>query len=596
VCTFVCCLCVLSAAVFFSSCSLRSEASSLTAKLDAVDALISQGQTEDALKSLRQLKKNTYRVFDCIGVYRRFMQLGELDDAEKILVHGLEKNKHNVDLSAVYAHFLMRSDRFAEAEPYAAALAGTKYESIYSELQFRTVLAAADDSSVFLNPVYIPLYVSAYKVSQDTRWLHNGVSLQMMQGDFASAAAQFPAVLPSARDAYFWALVMYDCEKYAESARCLDQVEDYCSFDPERMKGLFTKTAVLRSDLYIRMGDEDAAETEREKAIRLGSSDPSLYVNSAFWAEKHHDMAGRYEKLKKLISEYPDYAPGLIAYGRYAYQSSIPYDDDEYTRFIREHGLQTMSMQAYDNIPKVTVVDALALMDESLGRTKTPLLNLARLALVYKTEPEVDRRVQLADMWRLLEANEVAANVYPEHLLHYALHFLLMAGKADEAAGLFKRYLTAKYSLQSDEPLWDQLVDAAPRMGLWEAEYCAWFAALELRRSAALRLHEYAVYESSPVRTGANPDEIAPFVSCETAGNLAMLYDSIGRAEKAISLYGLAAGTASDMRLKSELLYRLACVQQKQGLPDHARRSLEYSVVLNPDNERARIKLRELAD
>ena len=50
------------------------------------------------------------------------------------------------------------------------------------------------------------------------------------------------------------------------------------------------------------------------------------------------------------------------------------------------------------------------------------------------------------------------------------------------------------------------------------------------------------------------------------------------------------------MRLKSELLYRLACVQQKQGLPDHARRSLEYSVVLNPDNERARIKLRELAD
>ncbi len=569
------------------SCSFSFHDTSVTAKLDAVDNFISQGQSSDAIKILKKLQKKPANAFVSIGIYRRYMQLGRSDDAEAVLRKALEKNDTNLDLNAIYTHFLLRLQRYDDALPYAVRLVGTDYASLYSELQLKQALLNSQNTDYFYDATNIPLYKAAYDVTHDTRWLRNAAALSLLKGDSTLAVSFLPKNLPSAWDAYFWALVLYDAGKISESAACLDTLSQYPGMAENRMQDLSIQAGLLRSDIFVTIGDQESAEKERQRIIALGVHDPAIYVNSAYWARKNKNLIKEYELLQHAVTEWPDYVPALSAYSDYAYQTSQPYVDDEYTKMIRASGLQTIDMQNYEAIPRVPFKTVLNMIDDSLSRTQDPVLYLIKMALNYKMQPTTDIKAQLIDIWRLLENNQIGTDMYPDPLMHYAMHLLLVTHSYDDAVPLLKKFFYHKYAFVPDIDYWDQVVVASEKMALWEIEYASWVAAYEKLRSVSLRLFEKAVYESSKW----SDEKISTLVSSQTATNLAMVYESLGNEKKSLELYNITSGLTMDLSLKSEILYRIACIDRREHRLEDAKRALQYAVSLDPYNERAQLLL-----
>ena len=68
---------------------------------------------------------------------------------------------------------------------------------------------------------------------------------------------------------------------------------------------------------------------------------------------------------------------------------------------------------------------------------------------------------------------------------------------------------------------------------------------------------------------------------------LILLYFSTGKKERALDLYGKAAGRESKNYLRSDIFYTIANIYSAAGDKKNALRSAEYAILLYPDNARA---------
>jgi Tfp pilus assembly protein PilF len=83
-----------------------------------------------ALKELKKTEKRAYDSWAYIGIYKRYMTIGEAAAAEKLLKKALKKNGTNQELLAVYTNFLLRADRQEEAVPHNRRAAGIQLRNI----------------------------------------------------------------------------------------------------------------------------------------------------------------------------------------------------------------------------------------------------------------------------------------------------------------------------------------------------------------------------------------------------------------------------------------------------------------------------------
>ncbi len=138
----------------FVSCSSHSEGSSFTSRLDTIDVFISQNSTESAIKALKKLEKKAYSSYERLGIYKRYILLGEKKAAEKVLVKGLKKLSGNPELSAVYGNFLLREGRLEEAFTVSQCLENSSYSSIYAECVLRKALVSLDSKGEVLEEAF----------------------------------------------------------------------------------------------------------------------------------------------------------------------------------------------------------------------------------------------------------------------------------------------------------------------------------------------------------------------------------------------------------------------------------------------------------
>ena len=588
----------------------------MTSALDEADRYIAQGYPKDALKILSSCEKKILSPMDAIGVYKRYAALDEKKSAEKILKASLKKNPKNLELNAVYVSFLKNGKRFDEAYKRSELLRGTKYGSLYSEFFFRALLKeeASRPLSFYLTEEMAERYIDAYNSNKDNAWLRNAALCAMASGAYGDAAQLFPQEMDNPSDAYFWALVMYDNKKFGEAAECLLESQRLSKKTPSLLsdekisarKTSSIEAASLLSDSYAMMGEEKEAENVRGQLIAeltLGKEKATasqeelsssllatMYLNSAIYALQRNDERAAYNSLLFLVQKWPDFVPALVAYGNFAYNSSRRVMDDPLTKSLRDAGVVSTDMKRFDERPRASVSDALLRMKESIARTHNDTLYVAALELEDKLDDSSDERTRLGRMYRVLERNALAADLFPPEIAQYAVHTLLNLDRYDEAKDLFKKYLIARYKLGNERDFEEDLVLSLQKMILWEVEYAGYFAAREKNTDLTKRLYEYAVYESG-FSSSYGGTEISPAAATESAVNLAMIYSSTGNKDKALELYGRAQSRATDNYLRSEIMYRLACVYDAKKDAAAAIKALEYSLYLDPSNGNSRLLL-----
>ena len=617
---------VIAAGSFFS-CSTKIKSTSIIGILDEVDRYISQGQADSALKLLSKTDRPGLSPDIRLGIYKRYLKLGENSLAEKLLKSCFKKNPDDKRIIAVYSSLLLKQNKIKEALSLSKKLSGSEYSSIYAQAVLSYQISVMNSDILFddfCTEDYMSIYFDAFNGSKNNCWLRNCALINLIQGNLAQALECTPAVFSDSLDAYFWAMVYYDNKRFVESSQILTQAKNLIE---QEMNGFYINDAAskqkenlclkihsLLADSYINLSEENLAETERNSLLAyistLDEEEPSvsenhgeylippvdilsvIYLNSALWSLSKEDYNAAYQLLKFEVEKWPDYAPGLIAYGNFAYNSSQFDLSDPMTIELRKLGIQSLDMKKFDSLPRVPVEDALFKMNASLERLKNFELYVAKLDLEDKIQKKSEK-VQIAKIYQVLERNSLGKNLYPPEIARYAVHGFLIQNLVEEAESFFNKYITSQYSFNAGEGFFDEFFRNIHKMRAWEIEYAAWFAANSQKAGLSQRLYEFLVFNEYLLQN-QQVQKISHRVTFSSMLNLAMIYSSTKKKDEALNLYGIASNFAKTPEQKAEALYRVGVLYSEKGSLDSAVKSLKYAVYLNPSHTKARFFLSQL--
>lgn len=591
--------------IFFSfflfclqSCKMRAEQKSLTAQFDTIDAFISQGQLKDAVKELKKTEKQAYDSWTYLGIYKRYSKLGEDVLGEKVLKKALKKNNTNVELQTVYTNLLLRQNRVEEAVKLSKGLQGTKYGSLYSEAILRQAQnnSELNNKSFYKDEQFYQIYFDAYMGSGNPIWIRNCAVYDLTRGLFGNAAALNPNYYADADDAYFWGLVLYDSGHYYDSINALETAKKFYKDyqNKAKIKVSEIQLAAIEADSFMAVSDAESAEAVRQSVIinidnmtvRKSDSDilSIIVVNSAIYARDNGLQDDCADLLFYAVNNWPDFVPGLILYADFAYNSSLERVEDKETEALRKNGIKSLEMERYDNRRKIPLSDALYRIDESIKRQPDPYLYIAKLDLKYKMNPDVSVRERTRDLWQLLEDNYDESEKYKMLLVQYGVSYLLNQKLYDDAWELFIKYVMEHCKITAQQDFWTQFAEQMRFLDVAIVEQAGWFATNARKAEEAIRIYEYCVYESAGI---LDDGIVSPYASTGSCMNLADIYYSLGFKEKALDLYGKAAGRETNNSKRSEIFYRIACIYVAQGDIKNALRSVDYACSLYPENARA---------
>ena len=556
---------------------------------------------QSAIKELKKVEKRAYDSWSYIGIYKRFILIGEQNLAEKIIKKALKKNKQNQELLAVYTIFLLRQNRLEDAGKYAEKLRNGNYASLYSELVLRESQKQVTDQGAYAfyqNEDFYQIYLDAYKGSKNPIWLRNCAVYNLTQGLYNQASLLNPPAYADVDDAYFWGLCLYDAGKYNFAIEALEKAHKYYSdYDNKKQfKCNEIQIVALESDAYMAVSDFEQADLVRSCVvnnidtvfadIKDDTLLPIIMVNSAIYAKNQMSEDYFADLLFYIVNRWPDYVPALILYSDFAYTSNLEKKEDDEVAALRRAGIKSLEMEKYDSRRKIPLSDALYRIDQSLKRKSDPYLSITKLDLKYKTDPKLSEKDKYRDLWVLLEDNYIEGEIYHTLLVQYALNFLLTTKEYDDAWNLFYKFTTShgKYDVKRD--FWEQFIEQMKYYDLPIVEMAAWFASDLKKTNEAIRIYEYCVYESAGL---LEDGLISPLVSSASCMNLANIYFSIGKKDRALDLYGKIAGREVNNAKRSEIFYRIACIYSALGDIKNALRSSEYASSLYPENERASV-------
>ncbi len=608
------------------ACQGHVEGGSVTALLDSADAYIANGDVKSAFASLKTAQSQASNTYERMGVYKRYLKLGDLSLAEKTVKKALRKDHDSKELAAIYGSLLLSQNRIKEALKVSRGLSGSQYGSVYAEAFMRNAINtgksanelfgsrrtkadrewAKDEtrrSEVFYDTRFAPVYHDAYVGSGRYRWNWNAAALSMHAGKYDDAAAMYPLKTESLEDALFWGTILYDAGRYPQSLEALlTRSSDTAPGDV-----LIKYKSLLADDYYILAQD---AESERERSEILGmnlseyaASNPSVaqilsqtYVNSALYYKSNDDHLSEYQRLNALVTRYPDYKPGLAAYGQFALDRSRVPKDDTMTAHIRAAGLQTRQMEIEAQIPPVSVDDALALVKHAIEKNSSPDLLVLEEELILQSNGYTEASQRVSRLWPLLERNQISDNRYPPEIVRYAVVSLIQNGYLDEACELFDTYekevYQQDYGKKSRKKKFSS-AEHADEMELWECEVAAWFAIQNGDVESALVFYKTIIEKfapRSPVMnvSGQNDSVVNSYVN---AGNI---YSGTNQGAVALDYLNKASSRATTAELKAEILYRIG--KQNFYLNDlhSASKALQYALRLDPSHNKARFVLQQV--
>lgn len=614
---------VIALALCSVSCSSHSEGSSFASRLDDIDAFISQNSNDSALKALKKLEKKAFSSYERLGIYKRYITLGETKTAEKILVKGLKKLPGNYELSAVYGNFLLRHNRLEEAFSVSCCLEDSPYSSIYSECVLRKALESIGKKGevledafsaqkkkqkkkknssentvemndrrirdIFCNEKFVSVYKGAFKGSKENKWVFNAASVLMKNGNYREAAELYPQKITNYRDSLFWGCIFFDAGLYAQSLSALEASSRLASLDGtgDYSTEIYAEILGLESDCCYVEGEDKRSEELRNQLIAMSEGKyitPLTCINGAMYSKRQNDTEEEYRRIGNLTEQFPDYIPGLAAYGQLAVEQLNQPAEDKISAQLRTAGLKTLEMEERDRIPRIFVENVYSKIDSVEDSGKNPDLQVLKATIETEKlhSARMDRPV--SDIWGLLEKNE-SPDGYPQQIVHYCTSALVEEKMYKEAAGLFDGYMKRKYDFE--------ITGHPEDIELWECEYAAWFACEKGDFKTGIELYRF-ITERYGTRlpalnsSASNSSVINAFV------NLAVVYESIDLGKEALDMLTKAGARAADGKKKAEILFRMAELSWKMGDSRSASRSLKYALTLDSSSNKSRLLLKKI--
>ncbi|MBQ0039240.1 MAG: hypothetical protein KBS64_02280 [Treponema sp.] len=605
-------------ALCFVSCSSHSEGSSFTTHLDSIDAFISQNSHESALKALKKLENKAYSSYERLGIYKRYILLGEKKAAEKVLVKGLKKLPENLELSAIYVDFLLRNDRLEDAFTASRCLEGSPYSSFYSECVLKKALVSLEEKGevldeafasrkkkskkqlkasqllsektsreikeIFCNSKFVPIYTGAFNGSKDNKWIYNAASVLMKNGEYREASQLYPQKITNYKDSLFWGCIFFDAGLYAQSLSALEASDRLASLDGtgDYSVDLYAQILSLRSDGTYVEGNDDESEALRNKLCAIDDGryvTPLVLMNGAMYSKRNDDKAVEYQRLEKLVDTYPHFIPGISGFGQLAIEQLNAPKEDSLAQQLRVAGLKTLEMEKRDRIPVVNVSDVNMRIDALQSEEKNPQLDVLKDILAAEECKSINKEKSVSDIWNILESSE-QDNSYPSEISRYCVASLIERRMPKEAYGLFDGYIKKKYDFD--------IYENPEEIDLWECEYAAWFACKngDFQKGGTMYrfiADRYGQRLPSLNSSSGNRSVINSLV------NLAVVYASIDHLHESLEMLSLASARTADGREKAEILYRMAEVSWNLGDSRSASRSLKYCLTLDGTHNRARL-------
>jgi len=117
---------------------------------------------------------------------------------------------------------------------------------------------------------YFPVYYDAYVGSADNAWLRNCALIYLSEGSYAKAAEMKPKDTSDSKDAYFWALTMFDSRHFGESIDFLEISRKLLSSVPNRKERrlLDENIALLLGDSYTSLKDVQALRAQVPEELK----------------------------------------------------------------------------------------------------------------------------------------------------------------------------------------------------------------------------------------------------------------------------------------------------------------------------------------
>lgn len=604
-----------------STCEKADTEHSFISSLDRVDALMKQKLWKEATEQLSKIEKKARSLWSYIGIFRRYKAMGEEEKAESVLKNAIKHNPHSLELKAVYAHFLLKRGQEAEALTVAEVLQDSQYSNIYAECLLKNAIKSANRKEgelwkYWLSKENLPLFISAYSATGDSLYLRNAALVYLLEGKYKKAGELVPEAITEGEDAYFWGEVLFDLKEFAAAIEMLDTAYSLLKEGSNSSNYLHNKARILNleADCYTALKEEGAAQKLRAAFINslemqdgdyilpYGKTDidsdivmfSSLFTNAARYALDNEDYDRCDKYIRFAVTQWPDNFSTLSLYTDYVIKLNTKRQEDFIEQKIKEAGGVTLSMEEYNKRPNIPLTDPQYRIEKSLEKTGDTYLYLLSLNLKYQVEKGITIEEKTSDLWDILERNIDNNGVYPAPLFIYTVNFLLSNKKTEDAWQLFVANLTKKYALTRENKKEEKATEEALRLDYLtifynnlsllskdEAEYAAYFSLIFLYKDLSLSFYKSLVASSSP--------------SISSIINLSLIYSSIGREEDALKLYEKAFGLLVNLKLKSEVMYRIASIYLGKGEVKEAKRAAEYAVTLYEKNAAARLLLSRIA-
>ncbi|MGL4982406.1 MAG: tetratricopeptide repeat protein [Treponemataceae bacterium] len=550
---------VLLLVVFVSiifSCKAPPVSASFSGRLNLVDAYITQFKMTDAVNLLKKLSKKASSAQEILSVYTRCNQLGENKLAKQTLQHGYKAFPQSIELQAVYAQYLINQQSFDEAFSVAKNLEGTHYGSLYSELLFRMY----PNQDFFLAPSFLTNFIDAANTTKNSLYLQNAAVIKALNGNLQEAIQLHPHSLASDESPLFWAKLSYDTENYFQSLLDISASENPSA-----------EILLLKADILLRLGKvQDSLQTYISIYEQSPNYSPVPYLNIAFHAHLENNWDREYAFLYEAVEKFPLYLPALGAYAELALFLNQEEDNDILGKAVRASGLQTLRMKDFDMRPRILLSDPLARLMKAYEVTEDERL----LVEIYKYSNAMKNispsAIRQSEIWEELEKEP-----HNEYLLQYFVWVLMWQKEFESAGNMFFSYFYDKYGVNTLSH------DIINQMQSWEKEYFAYFYAQKVPS------REYMNYEMpltllKNVADSNNLSEIGLF-------NLAVIFESSDDYDAALAQYAQLSSMQTNAKLKSEAQYRMARIYTQLRDFKKADLSLNYSLELNPANNKARL-------